>query len=1258
MKRLLFIVCLWLSVLPIAAQVNDVPISAGTDFYFTVFDHTLPEETELNVIIQAVSTTNTRMTIRIGGKQNGVWDVGFTSFVGSIYVKPMEVVHITTSQPSYISAFIRNGWSVASSGAETAIIPAHLLGTSYMLQGVPGSLIKISGVPTQTYSQFSVVGTANNTMVTIQTPVDLTCVTTGQTISAGSKMRFSLSYEQALLFQPVDYTQSISGVQVYSNQPVAVFQGNNQTRIPSDEDGADYTWEQARPTTNWGTEFIVPKSFMFQSNIIQVTALDDNTELYWWTNGTKEHVKTLQAGETYSRTISTRDFPRPTAEHIQTSKPACCYVYFTGHDLNANWGDPAMVEIAPMDKPSTDTRWIMSNPKGLSGNTTYKIQLLVTMRADNQDNVLINNYPANTYNLASVTTDEYITYEMAYSAVQVMRIQALQGGFSAYTMHVGDISEASAFNVALPEIPSPPELCQDGQLVYLKRPYDFWSWYTDTVSGLCPGSNLSFSALVSYSRNEAIRVFVKDPTTNRELAFYERSFEEEGPETIYYNGRKWHRIGLNYTVQEGMSDLIFGVSNGYNALIDSFEVRLCVPPVTIIAPDTVCVDTKNMFIAEFENDGSFAEPLQYQWYFSADSITWTPLDEGHQKQLKLKAKPRHTGWYKVAVAGSGNINNEKCRAVSEPHKFFVIEECPPILCPEGILLFREDFGGNDPNDPRVSQTPVPSMTYNQLMTDEWPSMQTGSYIITKSGYCNGDTTQANQPQNRRSQWHLQGDHTYPNDMTRGYFMEVDGKGDNAAFYSLMIDGLCSGSDLSFVAYVANVMTWVQYENTPGRYAYPRLLFRLTDPTNNAELGVYDTGEIPFDSTFLNDYSCWQQSSEWHQVGMNFTVPDGLSSVKLTIYNNSRGSTGNDFAIDDIEVRLCMEPISISSANPACRKKSHTFYGAYENWGTLDSPEFMWTYSADSLTWKELQRGENKNYTIPVVHRSHEGWYKVTVANAGNLDWINCREESEPFKLETMYCNTAVDQYIDTTACDTLLEYDLHWRGHLWKEVGTVVDTIKDFEDDDSVYVHLTLQTKICCPDIERIRIDSAVCDTLMPFLWFFKDTMLLFDVPAAKEVEYQHPRWENCIGTIYTLALDTFHCERLYLLIHNKYNWQLVCNNVELARLFPELRPLEFQWFRDSVEIEGANSDDYSEEHELHGYYQLRIKLNEVVDNDDEYIWSNILDIHDTPEPAPVTKRIYNSSGMLVGEDRMTRGVYLILYQQGDKFWTEKKYIK
>ena len=300
-----------------------------------------------------------------------------------------------------------------------------------------------------------------------------------------------------------------------------------------------------------------------------------------------------------------------------------------------------------------------------------------------------------------------------------------------------------------------------------------------------------------------------------------------------------------------------------------------------------------------------------------------------------------------------------------------------------------------------------------------------------------------------------------------------------------------------------------------------------------------------------------------------------------------------------------------------------------------------------------------NYTIPVVHKSHEGWYRLSVAEAGNLDKPNCRETSEPFKLATQYCETATEQHIDTIVCDTLLVSGYAWRGHVWNTTGEVVDTLKDIDQDDSLYVHKTLEKKVCCPDILNYRVDTAVCDTLLPFVWLWRDRMLMFEDIGEQEVEIAHAKWESCVGEVYTLHLDTFHCERLYPIIVNKYNWLVLLDYKSLRRFFPDQTAVSFQWYRDSVAIEGGTEDDYSETQELHGHFQLRIQMN-----DGQYVWSNILDISDTPEPNPVHVRVYNSNGILLYEEDINdkpytpvlpAGIYLLRYERGEEVWTEKK---
>ena len=53
------------------------------------------------------------------------------------------------------------------------------------------------------------------------------------------------------------------------------------------------------------------------------------------------------------------------------------------------------------------------------------------------------------------------------------------------------------------------------------------------------------------------------------------------------------------------------------------------------------------------------------------------------------------------------------------------------LCMEGTLLFREDFGGNSPEDPDVSRASVPGMELPYINSGN--SLGSGHYSLRKEG---------------------------------------------------------------------------------------------------------------------------------------------------------------------------------------------------------------------------------------------------------------------------------------------------------------------------------------------------------------------------------------------------------------------------------------------------------------------------------------------------------------------------------------------
>jgi hypothetical protein len=181
---------------------------------------------------------------------------------------------------------------------------------------------------------------------------------------------------------------------------------------------------------------------------------------------------------------------------------------------------------------------------------------------------------------------------------------------------------------------------------------------------------------------------------------------------------------------------------------------------------------------------------------------------------------------------------------------------------------------------------------------------------------------------------------------------------------------------------------------------------------------------------------------------------------------------------------------------------------------------------------------------------------------------------------------------------------------------------------------------------------------------------MVFEEEGEKRWMEKRPR--DCDSIEHVLTLSTIHCEKpeppdppeppeppeppqpadtLYEIIVNKYNWQLLCNNVALRNYFPLQTATAFQWYKNEQAIPGATGDDYSERNELEGVFQLNVRLD-----DGRSIWSNIIEI-EGPEDAPARVQIYNSQGMPVSEGQMTRGVYLYRYEKGKEVWTEKKIV-
>ena len=133
--------------------------------------------------------------------------------------------------------------------------------------------------------------------------------------------------------------------------------------------------------------------------------------------------------------------------------------------------------------------------------------------------------------------------------------------------------------------------------------------------------------------------------------------------------------------------------------------------------DALC--TANPFVTfspEFVDDGYFGDSHIFMYEHSGDGSSWTRIQSTH-KSPKGCYTQRPTnleeGWYRVLVAREDELDFPERWIASEPVWMQKIEGgCTPFrftwpdeisedVCPRGTILFREDFGGNDPSDPPI-----------------------------------------------------------------------------------------------------------------------------------------------------------------------------------------------------------------------------------------------------------------------------------------------------------------------------------------------------------------------------------------------------------------------------------------------------------------------------------------------------------------------------------------------------------------------------
>ena len=349
--------------------------TVGKDFWVTFlpnYDLTVDE-------LSLIAAGNDSCTGVVTNPYTG-WSTSFTVVPGiitNIYIPQSEAydgaasdviinkaLHITTTDSIslYASNFYVYTFDV------TNVLPTSSLGSEYVLQ---------------TYSdkaEFSVIATEDNTIVNI--------VLAENSLLHQANTPFSVTLNAGQCYQVqsasnVDLSGSI--ISVNDNKKIAVFAGNHWVHIPNNIDGGDHVVEQMMPTSAWGKKFVITNSMLRTKDKIRVTALNDNCQVL------KDGVllTTLNARQTYEFEI-TNIVP---VAYLETSEPACVFLYFTGSRYGGDNGDPSMVIINPTDQRINNVTFSTFS----TGSTGYQYFVNVITKTNNVSNMRLdgNNISSN-----------------------------------------------------------------------------------------------------------------------------------------------------------------------------------------------------------------------------------------------------------------------------------------------------------------------------------------------------------------------------------------------------------------------------------------------------------------------------------------------------------------------------------------------------------------------------------------------------------------------------------------------------------------------------------------------------------------------------------------------------------------------------------------------------------------------------------------------------------------------------------------------
>ena len=462
--------------------------------------------------------------------------------------------HITSSNNVWVYAndYIDHNQDVA------LILPTTALGSRYIVQDYPSN--------NEQGAEVGFVATQDSTSLTMTLP----CNILGTSLTAGTTLNINLNSGEAYMLMAVA-NGSFSGMEVTSNgKPFAMFVAGQNTAVPINGSGKDYTYEQALPVDLWGTDFIVNSPLGQSMTRLRITSSADSCTIY--RNGILL-TSLSSAGQTWEETL-----PSSSQWHITTSSPVQLVLYLGSFQTSGNNGDPSSIIIPPLDRGICDTRFVSISTPDISPTSHY---VNIICHQNYTSGLLLDNIPLPS-NVAVSTLGNYKCYQVPITITNANqgqhRIHNNNGTFVAYAYGLGSWeSYAYPLGIALETLPYPPELIYDTVEMH------------DTI---CQGKDYTgHGFVINATHNDGLSEYWRNETFGDTLHVYHlylfvtHRFDTlleatiEYGDTLFFNG--------DTLTNEGLYSYLFTATNGCDSTV-RINLLLMAVHDTIWYYDTVC----------------------------------------------------------------------------------------------------------------------------------------------------------------------------------------------------------------------------------------------------------------------------------------------------------------------------------------------------------------------------------------------------------------------------------------------------------------------------------------------------------------------------------------------------------------------------------------------------------------------------------------------------------------------------------------------